>query len=117
MAPDRPAFSGLFRSSLFKSLLHKAKPTSNMGRSTSTADQPQDIPDPHEGLFSEIVPEQDIILSPKLFLDVIQRQRLQPGSVPAPNRNDRKLYSVDQDLEGILQLPAVEQHNDAQWQH
>lgn len=68
--PDKPAFSGLFRPTLFKSLLYKAKTTANMGGTANPAGSVVKL-DPTERLFAEQVSEEEVVL--KLFLDVIQR--------------------------------------------
>lgn len=41
LMPDRPAFTGLFCPSVFKSLLHKAKVVTNIGVVDDLPDQPQ----------------------------------------------------------------------------
>lgn len=84
LIPDRPAFTGLFHPTLFKSLLYKAKTTAPMGVAEAPAEPPLGLQDPSERLFSEPAAEQDVIPSPKLFIDVIQRQWNQPGSLSAP---------------------------------
>lgn len=45
--------------------------------------------DPTEWLFSEPVPEQEVIPTRKLFMVVIQQQWNQPDSLVAPSNNDR----------------------------
>lgn len=59
-------------------------------------------------LFAELVQEQEVIPSPKWFLDVIQRQWAQPATVPPPSNNDKHQFGPGPDLEGILQLPSVD---------
>lgn len=56
LVPNRPTFSGLFHTALFKSLLYKAKVTANMGVSEAPAGAALGL-DSTERLFSELVPE------------------------------------------------------------
>lgn len=57
MEPDMPAFPGLFKPSLLKSLLHKAKVATNMGLGSAPASQAQDASGPSEHFFR--VPKQE----------------------------------------------------------
>lgn len=72
MTPDPSLFSGLFWPDLFKSLLHKAKGTANLGADPApeTARAPADS---GHMLFSEPTFTAEVVPSPKLFLDVTQR--------------------------------------------
>lgn len=93
VSSDRPRSTGLFRHEMFKTLLHKARVTANMGITNL--------------LFTEAVPEHENIPSPKLFVDTVQQQWAQMGSIPTPSGLDKKLYTVDQVLEDLLKLPVV----------
>lgn len=66
-----------------------------------------DPQDPNAVLFTEPVSEQKVIPSPKLFTDVIQRLWTQPGAISAPIRMDKKIYTMEQNLEE-LQIPTVD---------
>lgn len=68
LLPDKPVFTGLFRSSIFKSLLHKAKVTTQFGvtPSTSVSDKPSTAP--HDALFQVSKPEKEVIPCPSLFI-------------------------------------------------
>lgn len=46
--------------------------------------------------------------SPKLFLDVVQRQWANPGAGPPPIGTERHLYNVASDLTDLLQTSAVD---------
>lgn len=74
VSPDRPGHSGLFCPTMFKTLLLKAKTTANMGRVESSSCDPTDSQDPCASLFTEQVTTQEVIPSPKFFVDVVQRQ-------------------------------------------
>lgn len=109
LAPDQPAFVGLFKPQLFRSLLHKAKVTTGLGVS-----RPPD-PSQKEGvsqavpLFEEPTVESEEIPGPKLFRDVLQRQWSSPTSGPSPNAVDRRLYNLEPELTSLLQIPTVDQ--------
>lgn len=107
-ALDRPQSMGLFRPELFKTLLHTAKATANMGVSMTHAQNASEPRNSNKLLFTEGVTEQEGIPSPKLFIDTVQRQWAQPGSISTPSSLDRKLYTVDQELEDLHKLPAVD---------
>lgn len=107
MAPDHPTFMGLFRPALFKSLLFKAKNIVRMGADPTTSDSTLGLADPSELLFSEPATENEVIPSPKLFLDVVQRQWDLPGAHPKPNGSDKKFYTVAPELTAALQMPAI----------
>lgn len=74
VSADRPRSTGLFRHEMFKTLLHQAKITANMGVTLSTSEVPLTSRDSNTLLFTEAVTEQQAIPSPKLFVDRIQRQ-------------------------------------------
>lgn len=52
--------------------------------------------------------EQEEISTPKLFLDVIQKQWVHPGSYPTPSGNDKRFCSVGSDFAEALQLLTVD---------
>lgn len=108
LLPDKPAFTGLFRPSIFKSLLHKAKVSTNMGVSEAPVVQSQGAHHPHDDLLVVPSTEQEFIPCPKLFAEVIQKQWSQPGSLAAPSGHNKKLYCTALDLDGILQLPSID---------
>ncbi|XP_034296175.1 lamina-associated polypeptide 2, isoforms alpha/zeta-like [Pantherophis guttatus] len=105
LAPDTPAFSGLFRPSLFKSLLHKARQITNMGAPPA---EPSAASAPHEALFSSSKPGRDFIPCPQLFSDVLQSPWSQPGSLMGPTSLDKKLYCGAPELDSLLALPVVD---------
>lgn len=103
VAPDSLPFTGLLRPDLF----HKAKAITNLG----SALVPEPAPSTRDSgctLFSEPTVEQEVIPSPKLFLDVVQRQWAQPGSLPPSTGTERKLYDVAADLSQVLQKPEID---------
>lgn len=51
--------------------------------------------------------EKEVVLSPKLFLDVVQRQWSAPGSEPFASSQDKRFYNVGPDLAKLLEVPAV----------
>lgn len=104
---DKLAFTGLFKHNSIKTILNKAKNTTHLG--VSATDQTTVEPKDHsEGLFDEPVVPQEIIPVPKLFLNVVQCQWAQPGTLAMPSNNDKKLYTVDSALEDLLKLPQVD---------
>ncbi|XP_013915501.1 PREDICTED: uncharacterized protein LOC106543922 [Thamnophis sirtalis] len=107
LVPDWPTFTDLFQPALFKSFLYKAKTTANMGVTDAPPETSLSL-DPTEWLFSEPFPEQEGTPSPKLFVDVIQQQWNQSGSLAVPSSNDRRFYGSGPDLEEFLQLLAVD---------
>lgn len=73
MTPDLPTFLGLFQPSLFKSLLFKAKTSANLGaKVAATPARSQAMS--AETLFSENTIEADPVPTPKIFVDLVQRQ-------------------------------------------
>lgn len=94
LRPGPPTFMGLSHTALFKCLVYKAKKWPVwQGRQL---------------LFSEPTAEQEVIPSPKLFLDVVQRQWDHPGSIPTLSGTDKRLYNMGPDLMELLQLPSVD---------
>lgn len=109
LSPDQPAFIGLFRPQLFRSLLHKALAVTGLGNSTSASTDPQPAgPSQATSLFIEPAVEPDLIPAPKLFTDVVQRQWNLPGSGPVPNGLDKRLYQLAPALSNLLQIPPVD---------
>lgn len=88
----------LFRHELFKTLLHKAKITANLGISPMPTSLTSDLCDSNTRLFTEKVTEQETVPSPKLFLDTVQHQWTQPSSISNPSGLDKKLYTVEQEF-------------------
>lgn len=72
MAPEPPAFTGLFCPALFKTLLYKAKTTAHIGTDPAMSDSALGLSDPKDLLFSEPATGNMEIPSSKLFLDVVQ---------------------------------------------
>lgn len=108
LPPDNPAFTGLFRPSLFKSLLHKARLTTNLGAPGVDSLGAPSTPGPHDALFHSSKPDKDVIPCPRLFLDVLQSPWGQPGSLTSPSTLDKKLYCAAPELEDLLALPTVD---------
>lgn len=108
LLPDTPAFSGFFRPSLFKSLLHKARVTTNLGTGDSHLSAAQSALGPHDSLFKLTKPDKDCIPCPQLFSEVIQNPWTQPGSLTAPSSQDKRLYCAAPELEDMLTLPVVD---------
>lgn len=104
---DPPAFTGLFPPALFKSLLHKARTTTHLGVQATSLETPLGPQGPSQGLFAQPTAKQEIP-TPKLFLDVVQKQWTHPGSYPTPSGNDQRFYNVGPDLAEVLQLPMVD---------
>lgn len=64
LVPDKPAFTGLLKPTLFKSILYKAKATTHMGVTAPPEQGATDPQDPSGGLFNEPDHAQKIILRP-----------------------------------------------------
>lgn len=56
----------------------------------------------------ENAPAQDLVPVPELFVNVVQPQWAQPGSLTNPSRADKNLYYFESNLEDILKLPQVD---------
>lgn len=108
ISPGKPTYTGLFWPNLFKTLLFKAKTTANMGITGGMTDTSTEPQDPCTSLFMEQVTVQEMIPSPKFFVDVIQQQWDQPGSIPAPSWMDKRMYIAEQKLEELLKIPTVD---------
>lgn len=93
---DQPAFTGLFPQALFPSLLFKVV---NIAQFTSEASPPPSTPAPGslDPLFAEPAKPVMAIPTPPLFLNVIKKQWVSPGSAPSPSSNDRKNFTVAAD--------------------
>lgn len=102
LPPDTPAFSDLFRST--KSILHKAKSITQLGTSSHAGlgGSEAATPNPRDSMFKAQAPPQDLVPVPDLFMDVVQCQWIQPGSLAAPSRGDKKLYSEQSNLRNIV---------------
>lgn len=109
LLPDKPAFADLFKPSLFKSILHKDRASIQLGSPPQETPVPSTSQDPREGLFKENAPAE--VLVPKLFMNVVQCQWVQPSLLANPSGGYKNLYSVENNLDEILKLPSV----DARW--
>lgn len=59
-------------------------------------------------LFLELAVKAEVVPSPKLFFDIVQRQWNNSGAGLPPSRSEKKLYNVASDLAEILQVPMVD---------
>lgn len=105
---EKPAFPGLFKPSMFKSLLRKAKIATNMDSSLNQASSSQSK-GPTSNLFLVPEPDHDFVPCPDLFSQVIQKPWEHPASLSGPNSFDRKLYCSAPELDALLQLPSVDE--------
>lgn len=108
LLPDAPAFTGLFRPSLLKSLLHKARLTTNLGKNDTPLSKSQIASGPHDLLFRLSKPDKDFIPCPQLFSEVIRNPWTQPGSLTTPSSQDKRLHCAVPELEELLALPSVD---------
>ncbi|XP_034296649.1 uncharacterized protein LOC117679126 [Pantherophis guttatus] len=109
LGPDQPAFVGLFKPQLFRSLLHKAKAITGLGSSQASSVNTGEGPSSSIPLFEVPTIESEEIPGPKIFRDVLQRQWAAPASGPSPNVLDRRLYNLAPELSSLLQVPSVDQ--------
>lgn len=108
LMPDQPTFVGLFCPQLFKSLLHKAKTTTQHGTVQTAPVTATGLDNPVDLLFAEPTIELEEIPAPRLFLDIVHRQWTSPGSGRSPSGLDRCLYNMGTDLGKLLQVPTVD---------
>lgn len=109
LSPDQPAFVGLFKPHLFRSLLHKAKITTGLGSPRPLPTNAGEGSSSSVPLFEEPTVDSEEIPGPKLFRDLLQRQWSAPASGPSPNAVDRRLYNLAPELSSLLQVPSVDQ--------
>ncbi|XP_032090012.1 uncharacterized protein LOC116519995 [Thamnophis elegans] len=100
-------FVGLFTPALFKTLLQKAKAAAGIGG--DPADLNPASSNPNNLLFSQPNTEKEEIPCPKFFLDVVQRQWIQPGTSKSPCGYDKQLYNVASDFVAALEMPTVDE--------
>lgn len=103
LAPDPPAFSGLFIPSLFKPLLHKARATTKLGGG-ATALATAMFQDPGQAMFSDRSADKEEVPAPPLFLEVVKHQWAWPGAFPNLGGNDRRFYNMDQGFSQAFQV-------------
>lgn len=89
--PDKPAFTELFKPSLFKAILHKARASTELGSSNQGEAAASGSQDPKEGLFKENAPAQDLVPVSDLFVNVVQRPWAQPCSLTNPSEADKNI--------------------------
>lgn len=67
-SPDAPAFSGLFKSNLFKSILHKTKIITQLGSKTQADQGSSDpvAPTPRDSIFKVQALAEELVLVPSL---------------------------------------------------
>lgn len=70
LLPEQPAFMGLFRPLIFKSLIHKAKVTTKFGLAPATPEGVPSLQPLHDPLFQMTKPDKDVIQCPPLFAEV-----------------------------------------------
>lgn len=106
---DKPAFQGLFKPALFKSLLRKAKIATNMDLGCNQVSSSSNTAESVNNLFPMPTSDSDYVPWPDLFAQVVKKPWERPGSMSAPNNFDRKLYCASPDLDLLLQLPSVDE--------
>lgn len=106
LSDDEGLMPGLFQLGLFKSLLFKTKNSACLGTPSSTvADSSSGPTDP---LFAEHLSEAEVIPSPQIFIDTVQRQWSFPASGPIPSAADRRYFNMESQLAHILQIPSMD---------
>lgn len=106
---DQPTFMGLFLQALFKSLLHKAVTTAQLGSPSPPSAPLTAAQGTLNPLFAEPSRPMDYILTPPLFLNIIRKQWSSPGSASAPTATDCRNFNMAQDLAAILQIPTMDE--------
>ncbi|XP_070807548.1 uncharacterized protein [Pituophis catenifer annectens] len=106
---DSLGYTGLFRPALFKTLLHRAKATAQIGGDPSASDPASGLSDPNSLVFSERTTDNEEIPTPKLFRDAVYRQWAQPGAYPGPSVNDKRFYNVAPNLAAALEMPTIDE--------
>ncbi|XP_070591654.1 uncharacterized protein [Erythrolamprus reginae] len=105
--PEQPAMAGLFKPSLFRVLLHKAKQAldvpgavapveSGDGRRTSAT------------LCKEAVKESDKVPALEIFLQNVKRPWQHPAAAQGPSNLERRFYTFDDAMENLLLFPPVD---------
>ncbi|XP_013912713.1 PREDICTED: uncharacterized protein LOC106541721, partial [Thamnophis sirtalis] len=116
-AAEQATGSALFNPAMFKPLLTKARAAGPQMGLPAPAAKPISDPvtgvvigpqDPGAGLFNEVPPPLDLVPASQLFLDIIQRQWVQPGTLATPSGTDRKLFTMEAPLEELLKVPQVD---------
>ncbi|XP_013915243.1 PREDICTED: RCC1 and BTB domain-containing protein 2-like [Thamnophis sirtalis] len=69
-----------------------------------------DKTDTTDPLFIQPKLEKEVILSPRLFIDVIQNQWASPRTGPLPNTLDKRLYNVGPELTKALEIACGYAH-------
>ncbi|XP_070605564.1 uncharacterized protein [Erythrolamprus reginae] len=106
-AAERPAFTGLFNPVLFKTLLYKAKATAGIGE-PATSDASLALSEPNSLVFSEPAIEKEEIPTPKLFMDVVQRDWALPGSHLTLSGMEKQLYNMASNFTTALEMPTID---------
>lgn len=104
---DQKTFSGLFPPTLFPSFLYKAKMAADFGTQPSSA-TPRPATVSAETLFSEQAPPSETIPTPKIFVDLVQRQWEVPTSGPTQSASDKKFFNVANDLVQFLSISSID---------
>ncbi|XP_039201698.1 uncharacterized protein LOC120308997 [Crotalus tigris] len=109
LPPDPPAFTGLFNPALFKSLLHKARSTAQLGPEGVPEAEPSTSQGPTSMICSDPTFTQQDIPCPPLFISEVQRQWGAPGKVPLLEKNVINLFNVAPALSDVLAVPTVDE--------
>ncbi|XP_015679209.1 uncharacterized protein LOC107294491 [Protobothrops mucrosquamatus] len=109
LPPDPPTFTGLFNPALFKSLLHKARSTAQLGPEGIPEAEPSTSQGPTSKICSEPTFTQQYIPCPPLFLNEVQRQWGTPAHFPPPGGTDKQLFNVAPALSEVLEVPTVDE--------
>ncbi|XP_039180626.1 DBIRD complex subunit ZNF326 isoform X2 [Crotalus tigris] len=109
LSPDLSPFMSVFNPALFKSLLHKARSTAQIGSEGAPQAEPSTNQGPTSQVFSEPTFTQQDIPCPPLFLNIVQRQWEAPGTFPSPGETDKKLFNVASALSELLAVPMVDE--------
>ncbi|XP_032069896.1 uncharacterized protein LOC116506324 [Thamnophis elegans] len=98
LTPDQPTFIGLFKPAVFKSLLLRAKKIAKVGLTPPQGSDSR-MGESMDPLFLERTVEKEVILSTKLFLDLVQRQWGSPGSGPLPDSRTHRDLKIKAAME------------------
>ncbi|XP_070591658.1 uncharacterized protein [Erythrolamprus reginae] len=105
--PEQQPVAGLFKPTLFRTLLFKAKQVMDLQGAAKTPEA--EAGKTSASLLREPQPESDHIPASHIFVEGVKKPWQHPAAAQGPSNLERKFYTFDEEVEKLLEFPPIDQ--------
>ncbi|XP_070607231.1 uncharacterized protein [Erythrolamprus reginae] len=105
--PEQQPVAGLFKPTLFRTLLFKAKQVMDLQGAAKTPEA--ETGKTSASLLREPQPESDHIPASHIFVEGVKKPWQHPAAAQGPSNLERKFYTFDEEVEKLLEFPPIDQ--------